>query len=197
MAADSLQARNWWKGVGDEFDCWDDLRFPASAINPVGQTNAASVDTVEADYPATLLFSNSTDQMCAGVAQMPHEWLLDSDIKPHIHWMKTSDATGNVVWEFKYRIIGSVGGSAGAWSSADNGTLAVSHNNLKATHALTAFTAIPMTGCRESAMVAWMLYRRTGGSDTYAAPARLLELDFHFQRQAGKRGTIDEYPQIG
>jgi len=196
MSTDNEQQKRWWKGSGDEFDCWDDLRFPASTINPIGQTNAASVDTVEADYPATLLFSNATDNMCAGVAQMPHEWLIGSEIRPHIHWMKTTDATGTVVWEFKYRIIGSVGGSAIAWSSADNGTLVVTHANLKATHALTSFTAIPMTEYRESAMVAWILYRRVA-TDTYAAPARLLELDFHYQRQAGKRGTISEYPVIG
>ena len=193
MALETDQRRRWWIGATD-FDCWDDLRFPASTINPVGQTNAATVDTVEADYPATLLFSNSTDNMCAGVIQMPHEWLIGTEIKPHIHWMKTTDATGEVVWEFKYRIIGSVGGAAGAWSSADNGRLAVSHDNLKATHALTAFSAIPMDEYRESAMVAWILYRKVA-TDTYAAPARLLEFDVHYQRQAGKRGTIDEYPQ--
>lgn len=192
------QKDEWWAhGAVDQLG-WDDLRFPAATINPAGQTGAASLETDADTFPGTLLFSNSADNIVCGVAQLPHEMHFGTDavLKPHIHWAKTTSASGLVVWDFNYRWIGNVGGDPESWSSTDNGTASVSDADTADRHALTAFTAISLTGKRESAMLAFRLYRRAGtdANDTYGAPARLFELDFHYQRGAGKYGTRLEYP---
>ena len=185
----------WWH-TADDIDPWDDLRFPAQSINPAGQTNGATVDDTESAFPGTLLFSHTAVNLVSGVVQIPHETKFD-ELKPHIHWAKSTSASGGVVWEFTYRVIGNVGGTAGDWTSADNGTLAVPHSDTANKHALTAFDAIDISGLRPSAMIAWRLYRKPGDElDTYGAAARLFELDFHYQRSAGKRGTLIEYPDI-
>ena len=53
-----------------------------------------------------------------------------------------------------------------------------------------------MTGKRESCMIC-VKFRRlpSHASDTYAADARFLEFDIHYQ--SNKDGTEDEYPAIG
>ena len=186
---------SWWY-TADDISPWDDLRFPAQGINPTGLTGAAAVDDSESTFPGTLLFVHTSATMCAGVAQLPHEAVMD-ELKPHIHWAKTTSEAGEVVWEFTYRLIGNVGSTAGDWSSADNGTLAVSHGDTANKHALTAFSAIDISALRPSAMIAWRLYRRPAATaDNYDKSARLFELDFHYQRAAGRRGTLNEYPDI-
>lgn len=191
---------NWWMHGSETVLGWDDLRFPATAINPVGQTDAAALDTTVTNFPGTLLFSNTADNLVCGIAQLPHETYMEADgvLKPHIHWAKTSSASGAVVWEFTYRWIGNVGSVAEDWTSADNGTLAVPHSDTANKHALTAFTFIPLTGRRPSAMLAFRLYRRAGTdeADTYGAAARLFEVDFHYQRLANRPGTLQEYPDV-
>jgi hypothetical protein len=189
---------SWWHTAVD-IDTWDDLRFPASSINPAGQTGPAEID-VDADaFPGSLLFAATGSTMIAGLAQLPHEAKYGEGgvLRPHIHWAKTTSAAGAVVWAFYYRWIGNVGDVAGNWSSADNGTLAVSHANTANKHALTAFTELSLTDKRPSCMLAFKLLRLGGDSaDDYGASARLFEIDFHFQRTAGRRGTLLEYPDI-
>jgi len=201
MATAVEPAETWWRHNTEAVLGWTDLRFPATSINPAGQTNPATLETDVDTFPGTLLFSNTTDNIICGVAQLPHEMFFGDGavIKPHIHWSKTTSATGVVIWEFTYRWIGNVGDAAEAWSTADNGTLAVDHGDTADTHALTAFTSISLSGRRASAMLAFRLYRRSGtdANDTYGANARLLELDFHYQTGGGKSGTLLEYPSIG
>ena len=198
MAASEPNSLEWWYSAND-VDTWDDLRFPASSINPAGQTGGAAIDTEETDFPGSILFVHTGPTMIAGLAQIPHEakYGVGGELRPHIHWAKTTSAAGEVVWDFRYRWIGNVGATAGDWSAADNGTLGVSHSDTANKHALTAFSAISLADKRPSAMLAFRLYRTpTAGGDNYDATARLFELDFHYQRTAGRRGTLLEYPEI-
>ena len=170
---------------------WDDLRFPAQGINPAGQVDSPTVDT--ATFPGTLLFSTSAVNLIAGVAQMPHAWERETALYPHIHWAKTTSAAGGVVWEMCYTIA-DVGGTFGAYSAWVAGTDSVSHNNTANKHALTSFPAINMTGMKESTMIMWQIRRNVDdAADNYAANARLLEMDFHYQ--VGKFGTATRIPE--
>lgn len=169
---------------------WTDLRFPAQGINPAGAVAAPTVDTVETDFPGTLLFSGAADNMVAGVAQMPHEWVSESDIYPHIHWSLPIGSAAAVTWQFYYRLMGVAGDNAGAWvgpvaAASQFGTPTTANNML-----VTTFAAIPMTGMLTSAMLAWRLYRR-GLTDPNNNTARLAELVFHYL--SDKPGSIAEY----
>lgn len=182
----------YWRELAKSLDAiaWDDLRFPAQGINPAGTSNAPSVDTTT--WPGTLLFSNSANNHIAGVAQMPHAWRRGSAVRPHVHWSKTSTGSGGVQWELRYSVaeIGAVFPAVSAWTVGVN---AVSDSNTTDKHALDAFPDITMDSMKESAIILWEVRRNTDATaDTYAAPARLLEFDFHYQRE--KNGTESEIP---
>ena len=78
---------------------WDDLRFPAQAIE-----TGANAPTWNSTYGG-LDFHNSNDNDIQCVAQMPHAWRQGTNIRPHIHWQVLPGAalgTAAVVWEFCY-----------------------------------------------------------------------------------------------
>lgn len=172
-------------------DEWDDLRFPAQAINPIGQTNAAGVDTTESDFPGTLLFDNVTSEICCGVAQMSHRWRAGTNIRPHIHWSKSTSASGGVVWHLYYRLINRQAAPED-WIGPVVGTDVLTDGDTANAETITTFGDIDMSGRSPSTMIAWRLYRMPDESaDTYAADARLFELDFHFR--VGSQGTGLEF----
>lgn len=160
---------------------WEDLRFPAQAINPAGAAAPPSVDTVLTSLPGTLIFSGSAENVISGVAQMPHGWKEGTDIHPHIHWSKiVADAEGLAVgWEFKYRT-SEKGALWSAWSEYSAHTLELGDNTSAEKHNLSEFPAIVMTGLKVSCMVAWVI-RRKGNTDAYNEATRLLEFDIHYQ----------------
>ena len=190
-----ITSGGWEEGFvgvdGEPYISWDDLRFPAQAINPIGAVSDPAVTTSETTYPGTLEFSGSQDNMIAGVAQMPHSWAQETEIRPHIHWMKDSASANAVTWEFYYRIIGSAGSTPGAWVGPVSGTLAAGDHTVAGQPLVTSFGSVDMVGQIESAMVAWRVYRR-GSSDAFSGIARLLEFDIHFQ--ADKPGTHSYIP---
>ena len=169
---------------------WDDLRFPAQGINPSGQAAAPSVDRTA--FPGTLLFSNTVANLIAGVAQMPHAWNRGTEIHPHLHWSKTTNAAGGVVWEWCYSIA-DVGGTFGAYSAWLPAESKVPDSNTASKQALDVFPWLDMTGYKESTMICWQVRRNPDATgDTYADAVRLFEFDFHYQ--SNKLGTVREIP---
>lgn len=160
-------------------EAWDDLRFPASGINPAGAVANPEVDT--ATYPGTLLFSGSGTKLVAGVAQVPHAWVAGSGLRPHIHWSKTTSAAGGVVWEFCFAVA-DIGETFPAYSAWEAGVDVVPNSDTAEKHALTRFSEIDMTGKKGSTMVAWQIRRKHDAvGDTYGADSRLWEFDFHYR----------------
>ena len=176
---------------GDGALYWDDLRFTASGINPAGAADAPVVSTSLADYPGTLEFSGTRDNVLVALGQMPHAWKRGTSIVPHIHWAKASSSANTVDWRFYIRQLGNPGDAPGAWSSAMTpaGTIGTHANGGE--HLLTYWDAIDMTGRKESAMINWRL-DRLGSTDSFSGVARLYELDFHYQKD--KLGTLTEIP---
>ena len=170
---------------------WDDLRFPAQAINPAGAVEAPTVDQDQAQFPGTLLFAGNKDATIGGIAQMPHAWSRGTSIRPHIHWSKPVGSASAVSWKFYWRSCGWIGDVAGAWSSAVDGVLAAGDQTVTNNHLLTTFGEIPMTDLKESAIIAWRL-DRLGVTDADNGVARLLEFDIHYL--ASQLGTITEIP---
>jgi len=170
---------------------WDDLRFPAQGVNPAGQTAAPTVDVVLTDFPGTLLFSGTIENVIAGIAQMPHAWKPGSTIKPHIHWSKTVGSADAVSWVFYYRHIGFATETAEAWVGPIAGTIFAGSQTVTNNHIITSFGDVAMTGKRESSCLCWQV-RRLGNTDADAADARLYEFDIHYQVE--KLGTSTETP---
>ncbi len=161
---------------------WDDLRFPASHINPAGPISNPGTD------PATgmLDFSSVSDNVIAGVAQMPHAWEEGTNIRPHVHWCKTDNTAGNVKWELEYEVVnnGDVTPFTYANSNDNNATVnGTPDDDTQYRTLITSLGEIDMSGIEISGLVFWLLYRRPsdGTNDTYGNDARLIELDFHYK----------------
>ena len=133
-----------------DYEWWDDLRFPAQAINPVGALAPPAVDETETGFPGCFLFSGSADQMISGVAQMPHAWKRGSTIRPHIHWSKPTGSSAAVTWELLIRHVGNPGDVAGAWSSAYTGVLVAGDQTVSNNHLLSTFGNVDMSDFIES-----------------------------------------------
>ena len=156
---------------------WDDLRFPASGLNPPGPISAPGTDS----DTGLLLFEDAKTQVMAGVAQMPHHWQESSEIRPHVHWLQP--AAGNVLWRLEYRLIPAYNGEFPAsWTTIDNTTAVGTYPGTGTFINITNFGAIDMTGFKISSMVVFKLSRIGGDAlDTMTASASLLEFDIHYQ----------------
>ena len=167
---------------------WDDLRFPANSLNPLGTEQDADVDTTTT-FLGTLLFASAAIEVCVGVAQFPHRWLEGSAVHPHIHWAPTSTNTGNVLWQLDYQLANINGTFPGTWT-----TLQVldAADGTTDKHQIAELGVIDMTGYTLSCMMCWKLSRiGDDATDTYTADARLFEFDIHFQSDAD--GSRQEY----
>ena len=170
---------------------WDDLRFPAQALNPAGAVNDADIDTADTTFIGTLLFDAGSTEIIAGVAQMPHAWIEGSTISPHIHWAPTDATAGNVVWQFDYDIAAPNGTFSGSYTTSSITEAAGGSAN---GHQLAGFADIDMTGYTLSTIILWRISRIGGdASDTYGADARLFEFDIHYQLQSGAEGSRQEF----
>lgn len=157
---------------------WDDLRFPAAAVDVVGQSQPPD----PADDGTLLFDSIAITESIAGVAQMSHKYKEGTDITPHIHWVKPTAGTGNVVWQFRYRWA-NVGDVFPAWSSWIEATDAVGPSNDADRHSIATFGDLDGTDKRISSFLIWQIQRDpTHGSDDYTADdAKFMEFDIHYQ----------------
>lgn len=167
---------------------WDDLRFPAASINPVGSPSPPTLDTAD-PFSGTLLFSASATNSVAGQAQLSHAWKEGSEIIPHIHWCPTSTGTGNVLWRLQYQISDVNGTFPGSYTILD---VLDAGDGVTNKHQIASFSPIVMTGKSLSCVILWKISRIGGdGTDTYASTARFLEFDIHYQIDGN--GSRQEY----
>jgi hypothetical protein len=167
-------------------EAWDDLRAPASAIPIRGQTGDPDTDA-----DGSLLFDAGTVEQIAIIYQMPHSW-DSTGIRPHIHWQKTSDAAGDVVWQMRYRVWNNndIVPDFGAWTTATirSQTIAADQTTL-----IDGWAEIDMAGKRGSCLVNMQIRRKADdAADTYAADCKFWEADIHYRRFG--LGSEKEYP---
>lgn len=165
---------------------WDDLRFPATAINPPGQASDPDWDVSNGGW----LFDSGSTEVLYLIAQLPHTWSEGTTLKPHVHWEKTTSAAGDVLWQLRYEWA-SIGEVRSALVTINEATAAVA-SDVADTHQITALGDISGAGRGISDMLV-MRIERVGGNagDTYGADARLLEFDIHHQVDA--RGSAEEF----
>ncbi|MDB4786310.1 hypothetical protein OAG36_01100 [bacterium] len=154
---------------------WDDLKFPATAINPPGAASDPDRDSAD----GTLLFDAGGTELVVGIAQLPHAWREGSPLRPHVHWAPTDANSGDVLWRFSYDIANVNGVFAGSYTDMDI-LAAADGNALK--HQIKGFGDLYMSSYTLSCIIKWKLARIGGdGTDTYSADSRLLEFDIHYE----------------
>jgi hypothetical protein len=172
---------------------WDDLRFPVSAINPVG---LAAPPTLNQDN-GLLEFSATLVNTVAIQAQMPHSWQEGSVIVPHVHWRKKTQGTGNVVWKLTYEFVNR--GTAFTDTPTPltaSATVGAAEDGTALVHHITSFGDVSMDGKTISCM-GLITVSRLGDdpADTYAGVAQLLEFDIHYLIDAF--GSIQAFAKQG
>lgn len=157
---------------------WEDLRAPATGINPPGAAADPSVDQTLGGF----LFSSTATNTIVLFLQLPHGWKEGSLLKPHVHWMKTSAAAGNVVWEMAYRWAPMGEVMDANWTALTASSPYTTDHNLANEHLVTLFPDVDATGKGLSDMLIVRLSRLGGdAADTYGTFAKLLEFDIHYQ----------------
>lgn len=153
---------------------WDDLRFPATGINPTGPVSPPSVDATD----GALLFASGSTNLISCIAQLPHGWIPGTTLHPHIHWEKTTSASGTVAWQMRYRY-SSIGKVATAYTSYLDSELRVSDLDTAELHAYSEWAPMAVDRVTGVSAVYRINVQRVGASDTYGANAKLMEFDIH------------------
>lgn len=167
---------------------WDDLRFPATLINPTGPVNPPDRSAVN----GTLLFDDAAIEICAIIGQMPHSWAQGTGITPHIHWIQAD--SGDVKWRFEYVIKNN---NTEAPTFPDDYTaLDVTSTVFPYTSGslmqITSFGEIDMAGFDDSCVLFMRLSRLANDvADTYSGDAALVEFDIHYR--VNSHGSINEF----
>lgn len=173
---------------------YDDLRAPAVAINPPGADSDPGRDATT----GWLLFDRDATELIYITYQMPHGWVMSdarkdrvsSPISFHVHWHKSTSASGTVAWRMRYRYA-NIGSVWSGWSDPETVTVpAVSDGDTAEKQALTAFTPIRIPNAAISANLLIEL-ARVGSADTYAADAVLTDADCHIL--INQPGSIELY----
>ena len=176
---DLLSAVRWQGGFirqDDDTESWDDLRFPASGLNPPGPVNAPVTNS----QTGLLGFEDSKTNITAGIAQLPHSWVQGSEVRPHVHWVQP--AAGNVMWRLEYRLMPAYNGPfPSEWVTLTNANALGEYPGGDYVQ-LTNFPEIDMTGYEISSMILFRLSRLGNDPlDTLPATVPLLEFDIHYR----------------
>lgn len=159
---------------------WDDLMFPATAINPAGAANPAGIDTDNGWF----LFDSAATETISVIVQLPHRWKVGSTLYPHVHWHKTTAAAGNVRWqlEYKWAGIGDVMDASFTPLTVDTPIAATPDTNTAQKHLISSWTGISAAGKGISSILVCRISRVGGATeDTYGADAALLQFDIHYE----------------
>jgi hypothetical protein len=143
-------------------------------------------------------FDPTTEEQSYFVAQLPHSYKEGSDLMCHVHWVPADTAGGagtDVCWglEYTWANFNSTFGNTtiiygDEQSEGETETLTLNK------HYVTELGDIDGTGKTISSMIICRIFRDatgTGGTDDYDDDAGLLEIDFHYERDA--MGSKEEY----
>lgn len=157
---------------------WDDLRFPASAINPAGAASPMTYDVTNLGFTAA---NGAGDTYIAVIGQMPHSWKMGSNIHPHIHWLPSNTNIGvvNFTIEYKWTNIGEVESST--WTTL---SMLVPGNGTANMSMLSEWDSGGMNGTGKtlSSTISMKISRReTSASDNFTGNVLIKEFDIHYE----------------
>jgi hypothetical protein len=162
-------------------------------INPAGP---AAAPTTDPNGEGWLFAGVATDNVAVLSRQINHDCKQGTiNIVPHIHWRKTTAASGNVTWRLEAKYA-AVGGDFGAYTQVGTDVstpiAATVDNNTATRHLITSFGAMSLT-VGLSTMIYFKLTRVASntGTDTYNADALAMSFDFHYP--VDSPGSASEY----
>ena len=164
---------------------WDDLKAPATAINPPGIASDPDFDTTYGGW----LFNASGVELLWIILQMPHDYKEGSAIRPHVHWYPISTNTGDVYWRMEYKWTNVNDTDAGTFTTLN---VLDAGDGTAYKHQVVNFDEIAGTGKKISSLLIIKFSRQgSEGTDTYTGDALFREFDVHYQKDGF--GSDEEY----
>ena len=162
---------------------WDDIRIPATSTQTLGvsdpdfevfRQDSGSTTTGVCSY----FFATDVEEELFFTIQLPHNYELETDLKPHVHWaVDTYPGAGTVRWGLEYTIIkedGVVEYTTIIYTSATDPTESF-------TRLTNSFTDIDGSSIDSLSCILMCRIFRDVSNDTFNQDAVLLEIDFHYQ----------------
>lgn len=159
---------------------WDDLQTAATAIRAPGIADPG----FDTDYCGWLFDGNATTEVLLFSFQLPHAWKEGSKISPHVHWAKTTAASGNVRWvlDYKWAKLGQVADSSWTNLTVTTPVAGTPDTNTAYKTLLSTFGEIDTSGVKISDQLLIKLSRNPSHTDdTYGADALMLFFDIHIK----------------
>jgi len=158
--------------AGGDDAVWDDLRFPASRIRQGA--------TAKPDFDVTnlgLLFpQDDATEIAYIIGQMPHEYLLESDLEPHIHFFQEEATTPT--FKLDYRWYKNGADPTGSFTTITAATFAFTYTSGTIMQ-IASFPSIDATGIDSvSSIIDIKLYR---DDDDISGDVLLKEFDIHYK----------------
>lgn len=159
---------------------WDDIFFPLVTAKQ-GQTDKPAFSTTEIAY---LFPENDTAEFMYIIAQIPHTYMIGSDLSPHVHWKQTQ--SGSVTFKMDYKWFPISGSVPASFETHIMNTPAVTYTS-GSMHQLTYGTKISgsmlqTTSVGVSSMMLIKLYRDDNG--TYPGNAVVYQFDLHYLKNS-------------
>lgn len=144
------------------------------------------------------MFSPNDEQELYFSVQLPHGYKVGSNIFPHVHWT-TAVGTGvvpsgtpsgatptktNVVWGLEYTV-SAIGGTYSNTTILTNDTVISACTGILGPnrHLITSLGIISGTGLGISTVLVCRVFRKASDlNDSFADPAGLLGIDFHYEK---------------
>ena len=181
---------------------WDDLRIVPGAFQFAGASDPNLSNWQPGGAGATFqVYEFNTNDEVFFTCQLPHNYDIGTDLKPHVHWTPrnrgTNESGNGVAWKIDYSLVD----VNGTFSSSSTVNLTDTCDGTDHKHQVSAsgtISGLSITGV--SAMLIIRLYRDgsdendTWSTNTINNRPALLEFDIHYQADtaAGSDGETSK-----
>lgn len=160
------------------FAPWDDMRFPFT------QTKRGALNKPDFDETNIgLLFpQNDASEKIYIVAQMPHNYMVGSDIYPHVHWQQSANTAVTWKMDYKWFNVGDAVPAAFTTISTSTGVFTYTSGNL-----MQVSSFGPISGASKN-LSSFLLIKVYRDDNTTTGDVLGFEFDIHIQGDtAGSR----------
>jgi hypothetical protein len=166
---------------------WDELHIPANSLR-LGST-ITDYTSYYGSLSAPAFASGGASDEAFFMVQLPHTYKEGTHVYPHLHWSPGSSGTGydsqSVAWTVDLSWVNMTGifPFPISYSGIDSWTTLNNYEHRKVDCSCSGTTYLDGTNKTMASMIMGRVCRQiTRDDDTYSAPAYLLEVDFHYQK---------------
>lgn len=157
---------------------WNDINIGSIGLG----TGASAPDNVAISSTSILVKAfdgNVTTEQLYGAVELLHGYKEGTDISPHIHWLPTTNGTGNVRWQLEYVISDH---DNPALVSSTTITVDSSATGIAWKETVSEFPDISGTNLKIGNQFAFRLFRVPTAPDDYPSDAAVLTVGIHYQQ---------------